>query len=102
MSSNQKDCNESVYEIFEDKKAIKFMDNHLQDRDLLNRVYEKYIKLSINPYTEAESSFKSKKCPKCKKTRVGKYRIIYFIDELKKEIEIIDIGPRNKIYKKWD
>ncbi len=36
------------------------------------------------------------------KTRVGKYRIIYFIDELKKEIEIIDIGPRNKIYKKWD
>ena len=36
------------------------------------------------------------------KTRVGPYRIIYFINELTKEVEIIDIGPRRSIYKKWD
>ena len=36
------------------------------------------------------------------KTRVGTYRIIYFVNELTKEVEIIDIGPRKSIYKKWD
>jgi mRNA-degrading endonuclease RelE of RelBE toxin-antitoxin system len=36
------------------------------------------------------------------KTRVGSYRIIYFVNELTKEVEIIDIGPRKNIYKKWD
>lgn len=94
--------NSYSYEIFEDKKAIKFMDKHFDDEDLINRIHDKYLLLSINPYKEAEKSFKSKKCPKCKKTRVGKFRIIFFIDESKKEIEIIDIGPRKSIYKKWD
>ena len=37
-----------------------------------------------------------------KKTRVGDYRIMYFIKESTKEVEIIDIGPRRNIYKKWD
>ena len=27
---------------------------------------------------------------------------IYFVNELTKEVEIIDIGPRKSIYKKWD
>lgn len=90
------------YDIFEDRKAIKFIDKPSDNEDLINRIHEKYLLLAIQPYNEAESSFKSKKCPKCKKTRVGKYRIIYFIDESKKEIEIIDIGHRRSIYKKWD
>ena len=89
------------YELFEDKKAIKFMDKHVGDEELINRIYEKYYRLAVNPYNEAESSFKSRKCPKCKKTRVGDYRIIYFINESTKEVEIIDIGPRRSIYKKW-
>lgn len=37
-----------------------------------------------------------------KKTRVGTYRIIYFINESTKEVEIIDIGPRKGTYKIWD
>ena len=55
------------YEIFEDKKAIKFMDKHCDDDDLIKRMHDKYLLLAINPYKEAESTFKSKKCPKCKK-----------------------------------
>ena len=93
---------EVQYELFEDKKAIKFMDNHFHDEKLIKRIYGKYRLLSINPYIEAESSFKSRKCPKCKKTRVGDYRIIYFINESTKQVEIIDIGPRRSIYKKWN
>ena len=93
---------ELQYELFEDKKAIKFMVNNSGDEKLIKRIYGKYYQLSIDPYKEAEMSFKSKKCPKCKKTRVGSYRIIYFINESTKEVEIIDIGPRRSIYKKWD
>ena len=102
MSSEQKNCKNEFYEIFEDRKAIKFMNNHSDNVDLIDRIHEKYLKLSVDPYNESENSFKSKKCPKCKKTRVGNYRIIYFINEFRKEIEIIDIGPRRTIYKKWD
>ena len=102
MQSKRKDIDEPIYEIFEDKKAIKFLDKHLNDINLQNRIEEKYYGLAVNPYKEAQNSFKSKKCPKCKKTRMGNYRIIYFIHESKKEIEIIDIGLRKNIYKKWD
>ena len=90
------------YELFEDKKAIKFMDNHAADEKLIRRIHAKYYQLAIDPSHEAESSFRSRKCPKCKKTRVGEYRIIYFINESTKEVEIIDIGPRKSIYKKWN
>ena len=48
------------YELFEDKKAIKFMDKHLGDEWLINRIYDKYYRLAVNPYNEAESSFKSR------------------------------------------
>ena len=53
------------------------MEKHSNDENLQNRIFDKYLELSLNHYTEAEN-FKSKKCPKCKKTRVGEYRIIYF------------------------
>lgn len=99
MASNSPNVN---YELFEDKRAIKFMDKHSDDEKLVRRIYNKYRLLANDPYNEAESSFKSIKCPKCKKTRVGEYRIIYFINESTREVEIIDIGPRRTIYKKWD
>ena len=47
------------YDLFEDKKAIKFMDKHLGDEELINRIYDKYYRLAANPYNEAESSFKN-------------------------------------------
>lgn len=93
---------EGYYELFEDKKAIKFMDSYSGDEKLIKRIVANIINQLIDPYKEAESSFRSRKCPKCKKTRVGDYKIIYFINESTKEVEIIDIGPRKSIYKKWD
>ncbi|WP_323736054.1 hypothetical protein PXD04_09230 [Methanosphaera sp. ISO3-F5] len=63
MQSKKKDIDEPLYEIFEDKKAIKFLDKHFNDIDLQNRIEDKYYWLSINPYKEAQNSFKSKKMP---------------------------------------
>ena len=36
-------------ELFEDKKAIKFMDSHSDDEKLIKRIYGKYHQLSIDP-----------------------------------------------------
>ncbi len=98
-SENNSEVN---YELFEDRRAIKFMYKNSDDEKLISRIHSKYYQLAVDPYKEAENSFKSRKCPKCKKTRVGDYRIIYFINESTKEVEIIDIGPRRSIYKKWN
>lgn len=102
MQSGKEDVNNFVYDIFEDKRVIKYREKHKEDTALQNRIDNKYLLLSINPDKEAEDSFKSPKCPKCKKTRIGDYRMIYFIHESRKEIEIIDFDLRKKIYKKWD
>ena len=56
------------YELFEDKKSIKFMDSHSEDEKFIRRIHGKYYQLAVDPYKEAESSFRSRKCPKCKKT----------------------------------
>lgn len=36
---------------------------------------------------------------KCRRARVGNYRIVYFISEKKNIIEISDIIPRNNNYR---
>jgi hypothetical protein len=38
------------YELFEDKRAIKFMDKHSDDEKLLRRIYNKYHLLACDPY----------------------------------------------------
>lgn len=72
------------------------------DVALIERIEKKILELSDNPYLCAEKSFKSRKCPKYKKTSIGDYRFIYYILDNNKFVELIDIGLRKKIYKKRD
>ena len=90
------------YRVFKDKRVEKYLDNNSDNIELIERIEKKILDLSKNPYLCAEDSFKSRKCPKCNKTRVGDYRIIYHISKRAKIVELIDIGPRKNIYKKWD
>ena len=89
------------YRVFKDKRVEKYLDNHSDNTELIERIEKRILDLSKDPYFYADS-FKSKKCPNCKKTRVGNYRIIYYISKRAKLVELIDIGPRKKVYKKWD
>ncbi|MBR0472937.1 MAG: type II toxin-antitoxin system RelE/ParE family toxin [Methanosphaera sp.] len=90
------------YRVFIDKTVEKFFDKHSDDVELIERIEKKILKLSENPYLCAEKSFRSRKCPKCKKTRIGDYRVIYYISDNAGFVELIDIGLRKHIYKKWD
>ena len=64
------------------------------------RINKKYIEILKNPYESEFIELTSNKCPKCQRARVGNYRIIFYVSESKKQIEIIDIIPipRNLIY----
>ena len=52
MQSGKEDVNNFVYDIFEDKRVIKYREKHKEDTDLQNRIDNKYLLLSINPDKE--------------------------------------------------
>ena len=46
--------------------------------------------MTKNPFDSTNKQLKSKKCPKCKRYRVGNYRIVYYINT-ERFVEFIDI-----------
>ncbi len=87
------------YRIFEYDRANKFKRKHKNDKQLIFRIEKKYIEIIKNPYKSSFNEMKSEKCPKCRRARVGDYRIVYFVSEKQKIIEIIDIIPRSNDYR---
>lgn len=87
------------YRILEHDKAIKFKKKHKNDKQLIFRIDKKYIEIIKNPHKSSFSEMKSEKCPKCRRARVGNYRVVYYISEKQKVIEIIDIIPRSNDYR---
>ena len=88
-----------TYSIYEHKEATKFRKKHEKDKDLLKRILLKYNEIKENPHDSQFKQLKSSKCPQCKRTRVGNYRIIFFVS--KKDIEIVSIITRRDNYKKY-
>lgn len=87
------------YRILEHEKAKKFKKKHKNNKQLILRIGKKYIEIINNPHKSSFSEMKSEKCPKCRRARVGDYRIVYYISEKEKVIEIIDIIPRSNDYR---
>ena len=88
-----------TYKLFEHKKAKKFLKKHDKDKKLLLRITKKYMEILKNPYESEFIELTSKKCPKCQRARVGNYRIIFYVSESRKQIEIIDIIPQKNKYR---
>lgn len=65
------------------------------DLELAKRIILKINDLKLAPYHFVEKLTGSI----CWRLRVGDYRIIINIDEEKKEIQVLKIGHRKKIYK---
>jgi mRNA interferase RelE/StbE len=62
-----------------------------------SRIISCLILLKQNPRRHAEKLFGTEFW----KTRIGKYRVIYSIEDDKLVILIVDVGHRKKIYKKF-
>ena len=80
------------------KKQKNFLKN-IQRRKILLRINKKYLEILKNPYESEFIELTSNKCPKCQRARVGNYRIIFYVSESRKQIEIIDIIPRKNKYR---
>ena len=88
-----------TYELFEHDRVKKFFKKHQHDKSLLLRITKKYYEILDNPYHSEFIELTSIKCPKCHRARVGNYRIIFYVSEKNRQIEIIDIIPRKNNYK---
>jgi len=73
-------------------KSVKRLDKEMKER--VKKIVKEILKdpYSGIPLTQPLKGFWRK--------RIGKYRIIYKIDEKRKEVLFIDFGLRKKIYKK--
>ena len=87
------------YRLYEHENAKKFFKKQEKDNKLLIRITKKYFEILENPHKKAFVELNSVKCPRCHRARVGNYRIIFYINEDKKIVEIANIIPRSDNYK---
>lgn len=87
------------YKIFEHNRTKKFLKKHQYNKKLILEIYDTYQNIIENPYNSKYKELKSIKCPKCRRARVSKFRIIFYISEVHGRIEIIDIIPRKENYR---
>lgn len=88
-----------TYELFEHDRVKKFFKKHKKDKALLLMITKKYFEILNNPYHSEFIELNSVKCPKCHRTRVGNYRIIFYVSDNHHQIEIIDIIKRKTDYR---
>ncbi len=88
-----------TYKLFEHDRVKKFFKKHKKDKKLLLRITKKYYEILDTPYNAEFIELNSSKCPKCQRARVGSYRIIFYVSEKNKRIEIVDIIKRNNDYR---
>jgi mRNA interferase RelE/StbE len=77
------------------KKALKLL-----DKTIIKRIEQRFLKLSLAPYDRRLS--KPLEMGEGELTsRVGKWRILYSVNEAEKTIYVFSIEPREKAYCKF-
>ena len=84
-----------MYNTVFDEKAIEFLEKI--EKNTRKRIYNKIISTKENPFHYFERLSGRNEW----KLRVGNYRVIADIDEIKNKIFIAVIDHRKNIYKKW-
>ena len=90
-----------MYDYFEHDRARKFFKKHKHDKKLLLRINKKYVEIITDPYRSDFAELKSNLCPKCRRAKVGDYRIVFYISENKNLVEIVDVFHRSNDYKSY-
>ena len=90
------------FETIYTKKALKNLNKYKKKN---KTIYEQLIKgiaqIEENPYNSANKQLESIRCPKCKRHKVGKYRIVYYIHTKSNIIEIQNVIPRKSDYDEY-
>lgn len=92
MKSKQQGCKEDSYEIYIGRRAEKDLENI--EKQYKQLVDKKLNSLAQNPRIDGVEKVKTTK--DSYKTRAGKYRIIFLIDDSERKIVISRIKLRNE------
>ncbi len=84
-----------MYKVILNKKSEKFLDK-IKNNDILKFLVGSLKNLGHNPYTGK----KLKGYNSLYRIRVGKFRVVYKIDEKEKIIYIVLIDKRSRVYKR--
>ena len=88
----------SIYRVELSKNASRYFSK--LDRFMQVRIIAAFDKLAVNPQDETLDIKTMVGRIDEKRLRVGKYRIIFTVDDGVLLVYVIDIGPRGDIYKK--
>ncbi len=84
-----------MYKVALNKKSEKFLDK-IKNKEILVSLVKSLKNLSNNPYTGK----KLKGFDSLYRIRVGKFRVIYKIDEEEKVVYVVLIDKRERVYKR--
>lgn len=71
------------------------------NKKLYKNILDSLDIITKKPFDIQNKELISKKCPKCKRYRIGKYRIVYYVNTKKGFVEFIDVDDRSSIYRKY-
>lgn len=90
------------FEIIYTKKALKNLNKYKKKNKVVyKQLKEDIVKIEKNPYKSSNKQLESIRCPKCKRHKVGNYRIVYYIHTKSNIIEIQNIIPRKSDYDRY-
>ena len=86
-----------MFSVVFEKIAEKFIEK-LKDKILLKRILNKIKQLKDNPFPLEAVRVKEYKDDKVFRIRIGKCRVLYYVNHKKSLIVIIKIEKREKVY----
>ena len=90
------------FETIYTKKALKKLNKFKKkNKNVYKQLKNGINKIEKNPYKSSNKQLESIKCPKCKRHKVGNYRIVYFVHMDSNIIEIQNIVNRKSDYNEY-
>ena len=90
------------YRLKHSKQAFKDLKKYKKkNKQDYNKLKEDIRKILLDPYKTENISIGGSKCPRCKRMKSGKYRIIYYIHTKEQLIEIVRVIERKKNYREF-
>ncbi|AWX33190.1 type II toxin-antitoxin system RelE/ParE family toxin [Methanosphaera sp. BMS] len=90
------------FNIIYTKKALKNLNKYKKkNKTVYKQLKEGIYKIEKNPYKSSNKQLESIRCPKCKRHKVGNYRIVYYIHTKSNIIEIQNVIARKSDYNEY-
>lgn len=91
-----------TFETIYTKKALKNLYKYKKRNKIIYyQIIKGIAQIEENPFKSSNKQLGSIKCPKCRRHKVGDYRIVYYIHTKSNIIEIQNVIPRKSDYNEY-